>query len=60
MKEEKIIQLALNSIYQQLIDYLFSNSFYLEKENGEFVSAEDMQEKINELFEGVAYGVKKR
>lgn len=60
MKEDKIVQLALNSIYQQLIDYLFANSFYLEKENGEFVSAEQMQEKINELFEGVAYGVKKR
>lgn len=60
MKEDKIVQLALNSIYQQLIDYLFANSFYLEKENGEFVSASAMQEKINELFEGVAYGVKKR
>lgn len=60
MKEGKIVQLALNSIYQQLIDYLFANSFYIEKENGEFVRAEDMQEKIKELFDGVAYGVKKR
>lgn len=60
MKEDKIVQLALNSIYQQLIDYLFANSFYLEKEGGEFVRAGEMQEKINELFEGVAYGVKKR
>lgn len=60
MKEDKIVQLALNSIYQQLIDYLFANSFYLEKEDGEFVRASEMQEKINELFEGVAYGVKKR
>lgn len=60
MKEDKILQLALNSIYQQLIDYLFSESVIVSGANGEVVSAAAMQEKINELFEGVAYGVKKR
>ncbi len=60
MKEDKIVQLALNSIYQQLIDFIFSESVIVRDVNGEVVSAAAMQEKINELFEGVAYGVKKR
>lgn len=60
MNEDKIVQLALNSIYQQLIDYLFAESVIVSGANGEVVSAASMQEKINELFEGVAYGVKKR
>lgn len=55
---EKLLMLAIKQIRDELINFLFANSFTIEDPSNcpartEVVSAADFQYKIDKLFEGI-------
>ncbi len=63
MSTEKQIELMMYGIYQALNDFACANSFYYPStdrfEGRDVVSVDDLQEKLDDIFEGLRYGTKK-
>ena len=63
MITEKQLEMLMYGIYQALNDFACANSFYYPAQ-GDFlgrdvVSVDDLQEKLDDIFEGLRYGTKK-
>lgn len=63
MNTEKKIELIMYGIYQALKDFVCANSFYCPETDGfarcDVVRVDDLQEKLDDIFEGLRYGTKK-
>ena len=52
---EKILTLAIRQIYYELRDFLFSNEYFSAEVSAEVVNAADLEKKLQDVFEGIAY-----
>lgn len=63
MNTEKQIELMMYGIYQALNDFACANSFLYPETCGfakcDVVRVDDLQEKLDDIFEGIRYGTKK-